>query len=60
MQPVLLGRSLAGNLVKPLMSLYGTERRERGYGLCSEVFLDEDRKTMKNGGGGDVVQAVWP
>jgi hypothetical protein len=24
---------LAGNLVKPLMSLYGTEWRERGYGL---------------------------
>jgi hypothetical protein len=25
--------SLAGNLEKPLMSLYGTEWRERGYGL---------------------------
>jgi hypothetical protein len=24
---------LAGNLVKPLLSLYGTEWRERGYGL---------------------------
>jgi hypothetical protein len=24
-KPVLLGHSLAGNLVKPLMSLYGTE-----------------------------------
>ena len=33
MQPVLLGLSLAGNLVKPLLSLYGTEWRERGYGL---------------------------
>jgi hypothetical protein len=32
-KPVLLGLSLvAGNLVKPLMSLYGTEWRERGYG----------------------------
>ncbi len=30
---VLLGLSLAGNLVKPLLSLYGTEWRERGYGL---------------------------
>jgi hypothetical protein len=30
---VLLGLSLAGNLVIPLMSLYGTEWRERGYGL---------------------------
>jgi hypothetical protein len=26
-KPVVLGLSLAGNLVKPLMSLYGTERR---------------------------------
>ena len=33
MQPVLLGLSLAGNPVKPLLSLYGTEWRERGYGL---------------------------
>ncbi len=24
---------MAGNLVKPLLSLYGTEWRERGYGL---------------------------
>jgi hypothetical protein len=30
---VLLGLSLAGNLVKPLMSPYGTEWRERGNGL---------------------------
>ncbi len=32
-KPVLLGLSLAGNPVKPLLSLYGTEWRERGYGL---------------------------
>jgi hypothetical protein len=32
-KPVLLGLSLAGNLVKPLMSLYGNEWSERGYGL---------------------------
>ena len=32
-KPVLLRLSLAGNLVKPLLSLYGTEWRERGYGL---------------------------
>ncbi len=32
-KPVLLGLSLAGNLVKPLLSLYETEWRERGYGL---------------------------
>jgi len=28
---------LAGNLVKPRLSLYGTEWRERGYGLCSHA-----------------------
>jgi hypothetical protein len=31
-KPVLLGLSLAENLVKPLLSLYGTKWRERGYG----------------------------
>jgi hypothetical protein len=38
-RPVLLGLSLAGNLVKPPLSLYGTEWRERGYGLslCPEL-----------------------
>jgi hypothetical protein len=29
-KPALLGLSLARNLVKPLISLYGTEWRERG------------------------------
>jgi hypothetical protein len=29
-----MGLSLAGNLEKPLMSIYGTEWRECGYGLC--------------------------
>ncbi len=33
---VLLGLSLAGNLIKPLLSLYETEWRERGYWL-SEI-----------------------
>ncbi len=32
-RPVLLRLSLAGNLEKSLMILYGTEWRERGYGL---------------------------
>jgi hypothetical protein len=32
-KPVLPRLSLAGNLDKPLMSLYGTEWRERGHGL---------------------------
>jgi hypothetical protein len=36
MQTVLLRLSLGGNLEKPLMSLYWTEWRERGYGLCRE------------------------
>jgi hypothetical protein len=35
--PDLLVLSLAGNLEKPLMSLYGTEWRERGYGLLTRV-----------------------
>jgi hypothetical protein len=29
----ILGLSLVGNLIKPLISLHGTEWRERGYGL---------------------------
>ena len=36
-KPVLLRLSLAGKLDKPLMSLYGTEWRERGYGLKSQL-----------------------
>ncbi len=48
-KPVLLGLSLAGNVVKLLMSLYGTEWRERGYGL-STISLPGVR-----GGGGGVV-----
>jgi hypothetical protein len=32
-KPVLLRLSLAGNLEKTLMPLYGTEWKERGYGL---------------------------
>jgi hypothetical protein len=33
-KPVLLELSLAGNLVKPLLSLYGTKWSELGYRLC--------------------------
>jgi hypothetical protein len=36
-KPVLLVLSLARNLVKPLLSLYGTEWRERGNGLMEKV-----------------------
>jgi hypothetical protein len=39
-KPVLLGLSLAGNVVKPLLSLYGTEWRERGYELWRLCILD--------------------
>jgi hypothetical protein len=42
-KPVLLGLSLAGNLVKPLLSLYGTEWRERGYGLCKNFQCQNHR-----------------
>jgi hypothetical protein len=39
-KPVLLELSLAGNLVKPLLSLYGAEWREYGYGhLASRLTL---------------------
>jgi hypothetical protein len=38
-KPVLLGLSLAGYLVKPLLSLYWTEWRELGYGLCIWLHL---------------------
>jgi hypothetical protein len=38
-KPVLLGLSLAGNLVKPLLSLYGTEWRERGSGLMGSASI---------------------
>jgi hypothetical protein len=34
---VLLRFSLAGNLENPLMSLYGSEWRERGYGLRARI-----------------------
>ncbi len=47
-KPVLLGLSLAGNLVKPLLSLYGTEWRERGYGLWSELVRAEGITTTTN------------
>jgi hypothetical protein len=36
-QPVLLRLSLAENLEKPFMSLYGTEWREHGYDLRSRL-----------------------
>jgi hypothetical protein len=38
MPTVLLGLSLAGNLVKPLISLYGTKWRDRDYGLRNHAF----------------------
>jgi hypothetical protein len=39
-KPVLLGLSLVGNLVKPLLSLYRTDWRERGYGLRGDSLRD--------------------
>jgi hypothetical protein len=49
-KPVLLRLSLAGNLEKPLMSLYGTKWRERGHGLgkkglyCSILMMGFSKK----------------
>ncbi len=37
-KPVFLRLPLAGNLEKPLMSLYGTEWRERDYGLRASIL----------------------
>jgi hypothetical protein len=49
-KPVLLALSLAGNLVKPLLSLYGTEWRERGYGLrhTFSIFFGTVKAAQQN------------
>jgi hypothetical protein len=47
-KPVPLGLSLAGNPVKPLLSLYGTEWRERGYGLRPERIRVSKGYAVKN------------
>jgi hypothetical protein len=45
---------LAGNLVKPLLSLYGTEWRERGYGLGKGATAKwNGRKELQHNGTGD-------
>jgi hypothetical protein len=46
----LLGLSLAGNLVKPLISLYGTEWRERGYGLRGHKSSSISPGSISTGG----------
>jgi hypothetical protein len=38
-KPVLLGLSLAGTLVKPILFLYGTGWRERGYGISKTITI---------------------
>jgi len=48
MKTVLLGLSLDGNLVKPLTSFYGTEWRDRGYGLWTWEFVIGGSWTGKN------------
>jgi hypothetical protein len=48
MKTVLLGLSLDGNLVKPLTSIYGTEWRDRGYGLWTWEFVIDGSWTGKN------------
>jgi hypothetical protein len=58
-KPVLLRLSLAGNLEKPLMSLYGTEWRESGYGLgdlkCSRVKTGFCRKRYRQTGSSETL-----
>jgi hypothetical protein len=45
-KPVLLRLSLAGNLEKPHLSLYGTEWRERGYGFLNQFVEIPRRSTV--------------
>jgi hypothetical protein len=33
---------IPGNVEKPLLSLYGNELRERGFGLCLGKFIHRD------------------
>jgi hypothetical protein len=47
-KPVLLGLSLAGNPVKPLLSLYGTEWRERGYGLGPQLVFTLNNRFFRH------------
>jgi hypothetical protein len=42
-----LGLLLAGNLVKPLISLYGTEWRDRGYGLREDTKAETIAESRK-------------
>jgi hypothetical protein len=42
---------LAGNLVKPLLSLYGAEWRERGYGLRSLLHAYKEKSPEITVGG---------
>ncbi len=45
-KPVLLRLSLAGSLEKPLMSLFGTEWTERGYGFLNQFVEIPRRSTV--------------
>jgi hypothetical protein len=42
---VRLRHSLNENLEKPLMSLYGTEWRELGYGFCVPTFMTHESQS---------------
>jgi hypothetical protein len=47
---------LAGNLVKPLLSLYGTEWRERGYGLNVNILVREETHHAVDQGVGETLE----
>jgi hypothetical protein len=47
-KPVLPRLSLAGDMEKPIMLLYGTEWRERGYGLSSQMRVKSEISEADN------------
>ena len=58
-KPVLLGLSLAGYLVKPLLSLYGTEWRERGYGLREMTHMGRTGILLEDAQAFFAVVKIW-
>jgi hypothetical protein len=58
MKEVLPRLSLAGNLEKPLMSLYGTEWRGVAMGLSKKSAKSKNRVYLYSVGGGSTTQYI--
>ncbi len=58
-KPVLLRLSLAGNLEKPLMFLYGTEWRERGYKISRLHCIASVHVILPPNGGSEVSRSIF-